>query len=68
MGGAQRKNLQSLLTALPSGSRIGSKSKHQMGKYLLQSERNRLVACYTRYNAQARQEDAEHNVIRQGVP
>ena len=68
MGGAQRKYLQYFLTALPSGSRIGSESKQQMGKYLLQSERNRLVAGYTIYNAQQEREDAEHDVVRQGVP
>ena len=68
MGGAQRKYLQYLLTALPSGSRIGSKSKQQMGKYLLQLERNRLVAGYAIYNAQSEREDAEHNVVLQGVP
>ena len=68
MGGAQRKDLQSLLTELTSSSRIGSESKQQMGKYPLQSERNRIVSDYTRYNAQAGQEDAEHDVVRRGVP
>ena len=67
MGGAQRKDLQYLLTALPSGSRIGSESKQQMGKYLVQSERNQLVAGHTRYNAQAGREYAEHDVVRRGV-
>ena len=52
MGGSQRKDLQSLLTALPSGYQIGSESKHQMEKYLVRSEWNRLVAGYTIYNAQ----------------
>ena len=68
MGGAKRKYLQCFLTALTSGSRIGSESKQQMGKYLVRSERNRLVASYTRYNAQAGLEDADHDVVRQGVP
>ena len=68
MGGSQRKDLHSLLTALPSGSRIGSEIKQQMGKYILQSERNWLVASYKRYTAQAGREYAEHNVVHRGVP
>ena len=39
-----------------------------MGKYILRSERHRLVACYNIYNAKAGREDAEHDVVRQGVP
>ena len=61
---AQRKDLQSLLTALTSSSRIGSEKKHQMGKYLLQSEHNRIVSGYKRYNAQAGREYADCNVVR----
>ena len=67
MGGAQRKDLQYLLTALPSGSRICSESKQHIVKYIVHSEWNQLVAGHTRYNAQAGREDAEHNVVRRGV-
>ena len=64
MGGAQRKYLPSLLTAVPSSSEI----KQQMVKYLVRSEWNRIVASYTRYNAQVGQEDTEHDVVRRVVP
>ena len=68
MGGDQCKYLQYLLTSQPSGSQIGSESKHHMGKYLVQAERNRFVAGYTRYNSQAGREYIENNVVRRGVP
>ena len=68
MGGAQRKYLQYLLTALPSGYWIDTEIKQQMGKYLVRSEQNRFFAGYTRYNAQAGREDTEHDVVRQGAP
>ena len=64
MGGAQHKDLQSLLTELTSGSRIRSESKHHMGKYPVQPEQNRFVAGYTRYNSQAGREYVENYVVR----
>ena len=63
MGGSQCKDLQYLLTALPSCYQIGSEIKQQMRKYLVRSERNWLVASYTRYNTQAGQEDAEKSYV-----
>ena len=68
MGGAQRTNLQSLLAALPSGSWIRYERKQQMGKNIVWSERNQLLASYTRHNAQEGQEDANDDVICRGFP